>query len=638
MENLADLLKTTKKNLEENLLTEKSQKLKTEEIAKQIALFGKKKIEPIIENITQVEKIVQCPYHVGFLGRYSHGKTAMLNALFKLDSSSQLPEGEGVVTSKVTYASFQHNQLSPCAYEVHQSGKTVPIDLETLRSRVGKSDYDTSSINFYKLDLPVEGNLSSFSSLFADKNINLVDMPGLGGPYFKDMEETKRYIREMDVLIVVIRMDEIEESGLVLNNLIGDYLSIPTISVLTFADKFESSKLFYDCGDNIEKAVAKSRTLIEQHIPNLRLSTLIAVSSKRGDNIDALRKLILSTVESSHIAISKAKKDISPVYRRRLLEFQKEYVGLKEKLENLSQDLETFMENIVPEKSTNRGIIDILPEVKKSTVVIRAERELDKEINRSVNEGFLRYKEIIESLRNSNESDYTQRLEKACRSSNDSIDKFIQDRVGSSYRSYCDVFYSEANRKISHLMLDKRTEETLQDDIKTLCDESQFDFSDLQIMTDQTVVSKYFSNYAKQLSISFLQSLIHDPISLLLIVVGLVAASFWPPLALISLCGIGKILIEQPNQRKKAFRRAIEDTINYLEGLLDPNELKSSLQTMKSTTLSDLNNDIKDALCGDIDPYNHDITILRNAKDNIDRSIEKLSSKLYEEICNTSLR
>lgn len=116
-------------------------------------------------------------------------------------------------------------------------------------------------------------------------------------------------------MLLLIRIDQIQESGRHINHLLeGNH--IPVIPVLTFADDeiWTKSDIYSDC-KNIDDVIDKAKNLIRENIPAIQpyIYNVIAVSNVTGLNIDALRQLILSNIETSKIAIGKAKKDIAPV-------------------------------------------------------------------------------------------------------------------------------------------------------------------------------------------------------------------------------------------------------------------------------------------------------------------------------------
>ena len=641
---LYDVLEMSKKKLLDDFSDNAIDDIKTEGIARELRLFKKKTVLPLVESMDRVKTVIASPLHVGFLGRYSHGKTALVNSLFKLDDASSLPEGEGVVTSKVTYVSFQRSISSPCAYEVKEGGAAEQIDLEYLRSRVGKTDYDTSSVNYYKLDLPVDGD-GNFASNFADKNINLVDMPGLGGAYFKDTGLTKRYLRELDVIIAVIKMDEIEQSGAVLNDLVDDYHGIPTLAVLTFSDMFAESKLYYDCDNDIDKALDKAKRMVKEYIPSLHYSNIIPVSSKENINIDALRRLILDTISSSDIAIDKARKEVSPVYRKRLAEFSKEYSGLKTALEDLSSELSRLLEPILPKNSDTD--LDIVAEANDLPSVRRAKDSLLKEVGNSVKENHSLYKDAVESLKAcNNEDDLKARLNGMTKRMNNEAARDTQERISHSFNSYCQYLRAEILNMIDSLSFDRKTKDSMSSGIRNVLDGPAINFDDcLSVPQDEDIWQEYYKQYAGKIAAGFFDTLVHDPSSLVMMGLGIACLCITILRTFFVFIGSGlivlsvlSILIKQPLQKKRAFREAEEALIDELLGRYDVNERKETVKDVVEGYIKSLNYEIRNQLKKDQMLYNHDARMLTQARENIEETVESLSDKLEEELAELSSR
>jgi hypothetical protein len=71
----------------------------------------------------QAIQTIDSPIYVGLLGRYSHGKTALINQFFSMTQEYALPEGEGIVTSKVTEITFLNEDFGlPQCLEVSRDG------------------------------------------------------------------------------------------------------------------------------------------------------------------------------------------------------------------------------------------------------------------------------------------------------------------------------------------------------------------------------------------------------------------------------------------------------------------------------------------------------------------------------------
>ena len=104
-----DILKDTKNEIESNFTLEAMEQIQTEGIKRELNRFRSTLIKDITYELEHTMEVIQSPVFVGLLGRYSHGKSALVNALFSLDETSKLPEGEGVVTSKVTRVHTHQN-------------------------------------------------------------------------------------------------------------------------------------------------------------------------------------------------------------------------------------------------------------------------------------------------------------------------------------------------------------------------------------------------------------------------------------------------------------------------------------------------------------------------------------------------
>lgn len=642
---LNEMLADVKYQLEQDFSQEKIDRLEVDEIKRQMSRFKTAKVDSLIREIDHLSEVIKSPVHVGMLGRYSHGKTALVNKLFSLDEECKLPEGDGVVTSKVTYVSFDKELLAPEAYEVKKGGGENLIDLTVLRNSVGRTDHDTSTIDYYKLRLPTEGK--DFASLFASKNINLVDMPGLGGPYFKDQTITKKYIRNLDMIIAVIKIDEILESGLHVNNLIENSL-IPIIPVLTFTDKWKESDLYSDCKD-IDAVLFKAQKLIEENIPNLRpfLGNIIAVSSFTGDNIDALRNLILNHIESANIAIGRARKDISPVYKKQLLLFKSEYTAFKSKMAALEKDLDEMLKPILPKGGEMRQ--DIIAEACKGTRVVRAKHALEDETARCVNDLFSKYKDRLASLQFVNEkSELVSSVSRVENDTNGRLARESTERLDSLFQSYKDELSYEIDNLLSKMTLDDKTKINLKQGIGNVMEGCTIDYQDsLKLDLKSIAISSYLAKYDAKVGMSFISNMAKNPTTLIMLIAGtaLVIGAFTGRkinnlLLIIGLAldvaSILPTMISQPRETKALFDEAKQNIIEHLKGAFDVNKKKDLLSDIVSKTQVDLNMDLKDVLSDDTSSYNKDARFLTSIKERFDEKMNQLSDKLEDELCKLS--
>ena len=639
---LNEILLQTRKELEHDFSDEVIERIETSEIQSQVKRFKVGTVKPLINEIGRVAEIIKSPIHIGMLGRYSHGKSALVNALFSLNDDCKLPEGEGIVTSKVTHVSFDKDAFSPDVYEKRKTGELRAIDIVELRNCVGRSKIDNSTVDYYKMILPTDAK--DFAALFAQKNINLVDMPGLGGQYFNDQVQTKRYIRELDMIIAVIKMNDILEAGLHINHLI-ETSSIPVIPVLTFADQWENSDLYADCKD-LSSAVLKAREEIRTNIPALvpYIDNLIAVSALKGDNINELRGLILNNIETTSISIGKARKDISPVYKKQLREFQSAYSQLKVRLTDLCTELEKMLKPIVPQYADQQK--NCVDEACKQTRVARAERNLREEANRSVNDLFAKYKDKLTQLEYVNdEVSLCTEIDRISQDTNGRLIREGTERISSCFVSYKDEIKLAVSKSIEKMTLDNRTKDNLKYEIETRLEEKKINCENIVgVNVDRLRIQSFIGEKKIKNFVSFFASMTKHPSSLVVLIIGILAAGCGAaPL------GLGKILvpvglaliagsiimhaIENTNDEKNNFNALRRKIVDYMVGLFDSNSKKDQLSNAITKAILEIKEEISDALSDDTSSYNNDARILNDTKVNIEESIITLSNKLEDELC-----
>ena len=117
-------------------------------------------VRALLGKIDYTLNVMQAPVYVGLLGRYSHGKTALANAIFEIPEEHTLPEGEGIVTSKITKIDFEEKIGYAKAFLIKRSGEKDEIDVEHLRSLARAGSKDSTSlgqaalIDYLYLQLP----------------------------------------------------------------------------------------------------------------------------------------------------------------------------------------------------------------------------------------------------------------------------------------------------------------------------------------------------------------------------------------------------------------------------------------------------------------------------------------------------
>jgi len=313
---------------------------KSDEFSKWKDEMEKIYLRKLLDEIDHTIKVISSPVFVGLIGRYSHGKSALLNSLFDLRDELSLPEGEGVVTSKIIRVDFDKNIASPRAVIVKRNNEEEEVDLEYLKKLAGStkgSSIDPTLIDYLYLTLPPTAD---FQKLFSKKNISLIDMPGIGGPYFNDTIVTQEYLSNLDFMLVTIKITEIDKAGSALERFIGNLQKVPPIiCVFTFYDIAKEYSLFSELED--EDIQQKALELTEKEIPSLSkyLSRSIFVSSKTGLNIEQLRELILNLVVEKKFAIDKISQKTPEVFKRKVQEAGR---GLNK----LSKSIDEFLKAI----------------------------------------------------------------------------------------------------------------------------------------------------------------------------------------------------------------------------------------------------------------------------------------------------
>ena len=316
-----------------------------------------KKIDIVIDALNS-------PVSVGLIGRYSHGKTALLNRMFSIPEEYGLPEGEGIVTSKITRVDFKEGLSFPRAYIVKRTTKEKEeISLKELIESVGPStsiepDEETSIIDYYHLELPA---IKGFSVLFARNNIAIVDMPGIGGRYFKDKIATRETLEVMDFILIVIKMTEIDKAGRAVEPFLAGIKNIPMIPVFTFFDEAKESVVYSDCKDE-EEIIEKAKELAKEHLPSIAKwipVRSVFVSNKDGTNISHLRETILNFVEERMSPIPKKRQQKPELFKKKIHEIRNSLVDLVSFLNKFVNDINNEIEKNKPSAGKKTIKVDL---------------------------------------------------------------------------------------------------------------------------------------------------------------------------------------------------------------------------------------------------------------------------------------
>lgn len=460
LQEIGDELQNFKKNIE-GLFGRLETSLVTPEIQEKIRYFKEVEISKISKNILQTIRVIESPIYIGLLGRYSHGKTALVNQLFSIEKEYSLPEGEGIVTSKITRVAFNSKASSPICLQFIRGNNEIKVDIEELRASISGqiADENSEMIDYYSIQIPAK---ESFSKLLEDKKINLIDMPGLGGLYFKDNEKTRKYMDYVDMLLVVIKITEIEDASKFIEPYISN-LSIPIIPVFTFFDIWKESAKFTSCVSD-EEALFKAKKLLKTYIPSLSKHEFrtIAVSSREGINISELRECILNFVETQNFAIYKAKSETPEIFKRRVNEISQELNKINIEVENSLNRLQRDINNIIPDNQNRFESFEQSFKRRKDRLIANAK----KKISRSLKDIFSDFRGISQEIMLLN--DFSE----------------IRERINNIEEKINSTKFSELNSEIEDLIIDFK--DNLSDEVVSYIDKLDIDESKRQELRHNT--------------------------------------------------------------------------------------------------------------------------------------------------------
>ncbi len=207
---------------------------------------------------------VEKPIYIGIVGHYSHGKSSLLNALiFPPKTPAVLPIGEGVVTSLCTLVQFVPAASIHEFYEVEAGGLEKPLLPDEYQSRVSGKGKNLGGLSHFRVRLGVSLLDDQLFHDFAAKRIELLDTPGLGGPYWKDEHALMRWIKEFETIVVCIKATEINETTAITVNPFLKQSLKPCIPVVTFWDMWRDCADFKGISDEV-KARAEAKKRISQ--------------------------------------------------------------------------------------------------------------------------------------------------------------------------------------------------------------------------------------------------------------------------------------------------------------------------------------------------------------------------------------
>jgi hypothetical protein len=212
---------------------------------------------------------VESPIYIGVVGHYSHGKSSLLNALlFPPKTPETLPTGEGVVTSLCTLIQFSNKMADHEFCEVAPGGEEQYLAADAYRVRVAGKGKKAGMTSHFKVRLQVSQLSDPLFEDFVEKQIELLDTPGLGGPYWRDEQALMSWIKEFVMVVVCVKASEINETTAATLNPFLRQTTKPLVPVVTFWDLWREAPDFKGITDE-GKARAEAKKRISQFFPSL---------------------------------------------------------------------------------------------------------------------------------------------------------------------------------------------------------------------------------------------------------------------------------------------------------------------------------------------------------------------------------
>lgn len=609
--------------------------------------FAKTEIIKINSSIQDAIKTLESPIYIGLIGHYSHGKTALINAIFSINDEFTLPEGKGIVTSKVTHVEFDSTVSTVKCFEQLKTGERKAVNISYLRSSVsGKTTDDNSNIDYYEMILPAE---KEFAKLFADRKIKIIDMPGVGGLYIKDTEKTRKYLKNFDMLIVVIKITEIETSGKVLLPFLVD-ISVPLLPVLTFFDEARKSNKYIDCSNDEEILIRAHKTL-DESLPNLTKAYKfqpIAVSSTEGIGIDILRETILNFVSEQRFAIEKIKTQKPEVYKRKIREIMKQFDNIISVTYNSIKTLEKDITSIVPQREK---FLSFSQHFKKKQS--RLFQDFKKDIRKTISEIFYDIEKRNDELRTKTTQEeintFITKLKDYIRLT--SINKLEKD-INSYFSDIKERISDEIDKYIDKLDMDTAKKDELKETIQDFIANQNINLKKLEFSLPN-IDAKFLACHSKQVWGAILKQ-IKDPNFIMSIGVGIALINLNKISILEKLMSwLGKLfgvedisalgyiiiigtviyaVILDRNEYKKHFENTKNDIIDTLREYFEKkkNEMDEIIYYEFEEHLNRMLIDIDEEL--NISDYAKDLKIIKEISREFNKQIEGFSRFLSMEI------
>jgi predicted GTPase len=336
--------------------------------------------------LDDAKRAVESPIYIGVIGHYSHGKSSLLNAMLTPPKAKELlPTGDGIVTSKCTLAQFTDDGGSNCFWEVKDTGEEVHLsDVEYQAKVSGKRSGAIQGINHFRLVLDAKNLADDVYANMARKRIELLDTPGLGGPYWKDEHALQQWMKEFMLLIVCVRADQINQRTAASVNPFLKQTARPVIPVVTFWDLWQSSPDFQNISDE-SLAREKAKELLVRYFPSLGDAVdeghalFVSARNYREDvevprdktyfytedwNVDSLRNALGSYVNDRMSILVSQRPEESSLERRRKENVIASCQLVSARFSSLEPMLKRVIEDVRPKEAYEEELADDLVDLR----------------------------------------------------------------------------------------------------------------------------------------------------------------------------------------------------------------------------------------------------------------------------------
>jgi Dynamin family len=350
---------------------------------------------------------VESPIYIGVVGHFSHGKSSLLNALlFPQKYGELLPTGEGVVTSMCTLVQFSNQADQHEFYSVREDGEESFVPDDEYQAFVSGKRGQLNSTSHFKIRLQVEKLSDRLFHTFAEKQIEMLDTPGLGGPFWNEQARLLSWIKEFVMIVVCIKASEINE---ITADTVNPFLRLttkPIIPVITFWDQWQDSTTFKGIVEE-SKARAEAKRQISKYFPTLEqfVDQTIFTSSRacmdarpvpegiKRDftdewNVDNIRRIMATHVQTKGDILRREKDKESNLDSQRRAQVRQLTEKLCKESEHYSLSLRTKITAALPPPDSQVELIldqlkeDLNKEVERETARIAS--QVDRVFGRQI--------------------------------------------------------------------------------------------------------------------------------------------------------------------------------------------------------------------------------------------------------------